>query len=314
MTALTRISSAFLLDRTNVHLQNNMKRLSDIQETISSGKNINRPSDDPVGLTRILDLSNTLKRDEQFSHNIKDALSELQVSDTVLNNVSTLIHRAMELATQGATFTTGTAGRQSIGEEIDLMMDQVLQLSNTSLGGKFLYSGIKTNVAPFARTGNDIAFNGTTPGEAYQRPVEVAEGITINVNQLGTDIFGTVTTNPAPPETVNSGAGLFRTLMTLKLNLEQDNPDAVRSRLDDLQTDLDTILARQAEVGALTNRLELTQRRLDERQAVLTQQFADIQDVDMAKAISDLNFQENVFQASLGVSGRVMQQSLLNYI
>jgi len=77
---------------------------------------------------------------------------------------------------------------------------------------------------------------------------------------------------------------------------------------------LNNILSQQSTVGAITNRLTLTQGRLDDRKSVLTQQYASIQNIDMPKTIANLNQQQNTFQASLSVTGRLLSTSLLDYL
>jgi flagellar hook-associated protein 3 FlgL len=88
----------------------------------------------------------------------------------------------------------------------------------------------------------------------------------------------------------------------------------IRTRIDELTVDLNTILSKQAIIGSISNRLELTQGRIDERKAVLTQQYATIQDIDMPETIANLNQQQNMFEASLSITGRLMQTSLLDYL
>jgi flagellar hook-associated protein 3 FlgL len=64
----------------------------------------------------------------------------------------------------------------------------------------------------------------------------------------------------------------------------------------------------------VSSQLELTANRMEDRKLAFEEQFANIQGVDVAKALSDLNFQQTAYQASLGVAARVLQTSLLNYL
>ena len=102
--------------------------------------------------------------------------------------------------------------------------------------------------------------------------------------------------------------------MDLSHNLRDEDQVAIRTRLDELQTDLTDVLRVQTELGSITNRLELTQNRIESRQTVLSQQVAQIQNVDLPELITDLNFQEQVSQASLGVLSNVLTPTLLDFI
>jgi flagellar hook-associated protein 3 FlgL len=89
---------------------------------------------------------------------------------------------------------------------------------------------------------------------------------------------------------------------------------ALRSHMDTLTQDQSTVLNAQARLGSINNRLELTYNRLESRNTVLSQQYSDLQEIDLAELISDLRLQEQVTQTSMGVIGRVITPSLLTYL
>jgi flagellar hook-associated protein 3 FlgL len=303
-------------------LGNNLSLLSKTQNKISSGQNINRASDDPVGLTRILDLSNTLRTDSRYSKNIDDATAEVNTTDKVMDNMVSLIQRAQELTTQAANFSTTQSGRDSIALEIDQIITQMVQLGNTDIGGKYIFGGFQTDSPPFTRTNDDITYTGTPSTSSWQRNVEVARGVQLAVNVNGDNLLGNVqvtTAGPPLPPTFAAGSqGVFKTLVELKQDLQAGtDPNQlteIRNRLDELTTDMNTVLSSQAVIGSISNRLSLTQGRIDDRQSILTQQYASIQDIDMPKTIADLNQQQNLFQASLSMTGRLLQTSWLDYL
>lgn len=314
---ISRITTSYMQNQALGYLNKNMSLLSTLQQTLSSGQNINRPSDDPVGLTRILALSNTLKTDERYGENVQDSIAEANTADTAMDSMVGLVQRAQELATQAANFTNNQDGRNAIALEIDQIISQLVQLGNTDIGGKYIFGGYRTDAPPFTRTGDDITYSGNPPTESWQRNVEIARGVEVPINVNGEELMGETTVTAGPPVTV-AGSGLFRTLIELKLNLEDSASPTqladIRTRLDQLTTDMNTVLSKQAIIGAVSNRLSLTQDRINERKSILTQQFASIQDIDMPKTIAHINQQQNVFEASLQVTGRLMQTSLLNFL
>ncbi|HEY9686479.1 MAG TPA: flagellar hook-associated protein FlgL [Coleofasciculaceae cyanobacterium] len=320
---INRITSGFLNDQSVFQLNHNLGILSGLQEKISSGRNINRPSDDPVGLTRILDLSNTLRTDDRYGRNIQDAIAEVNTTDKALSNMVDLIHRTQELATQGANFTNNQAGRDAIALEVDQIINQLVQLGNTDINGKYIFSGMKTNTPPFSRAAgtDNIAYAGTPPAQNWQREVEISRGVQLPINVNGDTLLGkaqVVAPAPLPPTFNATSGGLFKTLVELKIDLEAGGDpnqlQQIRLRLDELTTHMSNVAAQQASIGSISNRLELTQGRIDERKSILTKQYAEIQDVDMPRTIADLNHQQNIFEASLSVTARVLQTSLLNFL
>ncbi len=313
---INRISSTSLTDQSIKFLNSNLSILSKLQERLASGQNINQPSDDPVGLTRILDLSNSLSTDDRFSRNIESALAEVSVADSVMSNVTQLIHRAKDLAVQGATFTADQTGRDALALEIDEIVNQTVQLGNTSIGEKFVFGGKRTQFPPFTRVGANVNYLGNPPATAWERPVEISRAVQLDMNVNGETLLGQAQIiAPGPPPVFSPASnGLFQTLTSLRENLLQGDLTEVRNRLDDLDVDLNNVLAQQARIGSVTNRLELTQSRIEERRSIFTKQFADIQNIDMPTLVSDLNFQETVFQGSLATTARVLQTSLLQFL
>lgn len=319
---INRITSSLLNSQSIHFLNQNLATLSGIQTKLSTGRNINAPSDDPVGLTRILSLSNTIKTDERYSRNVADAISEVNTADKALSSMVDLIHRAQELTTQAANFTNNQDGRNAIALEIDQIINQLVQLGNTDISGRYIFAGLRSDQPPFTRTGDDIVFNGTPPAQSWQRNVEISRGVEITTNVNGLDLLGQVTVTtagpPLPPTFAAGSTGLFRTLVELKQDLQAGGApnqlSEIRARLDELTVDMNTVLARQAVVGSISNRLELTQTRINERNSILTRQYADIQDVNMPQLIADLNHQQTVFEASLGVTARMLQTTLLNFL
>jgi flagellar hook-associated protein 3 FlgL len=315
--SISRVTTSFMQNQALSYLNTNMSLLSTLQQTLSSGQKINSPSDDPVGLTRILALSNTLKSDERYGNNIQDSIAEANTADNAMSSMVELVQRVQELATQAANFTNNQDGRDAIALEIDQITNQLVQLGNTDIGGKYIFGGHRTDAPPFSRTGDDISYAGNPTTESWQRNVEIARGVELTVNVNGNEMMGESTVNAGPPVSV-TGSGIFQTLIQLKLNLEDSASltqlTDIRSKLDTLATDMNTILSKQAIIGAVSNRLTVTQDRIDERKSILTQQFASIQDVDMPKVIANINQQQNVFESSLNVTARLMQSSLLNFL
>lgn len=330
---LSRITNAFMSNQSIHFLNRNLLTLSKLQEKLASNQNINKPSDDPVGITRILSLSDTLKTDARYKRNIEDAIAETGTVDTVTNQMVGLINRAQELATQAANTSNDQAGRDAIALEIDQIIDQLVQLGNTDIGGKYIFGGYDTGQPPFARTAPDvIEYNGTPPTDPWQREVQISRGSRLSINVNGQNLLGFSTGAagtpplPAPGSTAVGGQGVFQTMVELLVNLQAGgDPNQlaqIRERLDyddpagtqSLATALSTLSSQQSIIGSITNRLDLTKGRIEQREAIFTQQYADIQDIDMASTIATLNQQENTFQASLGVTARLSQISLLNFL
>lgn len=314
-----RITNGFLNNQSVYYLNTNLGLMNTLQEKLSSGKNINNPSDDPVGLTRILNIGNNLAIDDRYTQNIDSAVAEVNAADSAMSSLVDLIQKAQTLTTQAANFTNNQTGRDAIADEISQLLDQMVQIGNTEVGGRYVFGGYKTGTPPFSRVSQyQVDYNGTPTTESWQRNVNISQGVSIAININGQNFLGTANgTAGALPATV-TGSGLFQTMTKLLIDLKQAGDPAqlteIKARLDDLTSNLTTVSSNQSVLGAVSNRLDMTKDRIDTRSTILTQEFASIQNIDQAKTIADLNYQENIFQASLSVTARVLQTSLLDYI
>lgn len=81
-----------------------------------------------------------------------------------------------------------------------------------------------------------------------------------------------------------------------------------------LDADLDNMQKLRAQIGAKTNRVDEGQTRLNSLGITLTQLDSSIEDVDMAKAISDLASRQTAFQAALGVAAKTLPPTLLDFL
>lgn len=301
---VSRISSVYMVDQGIHNLQNNLFAMNNLQNKIASGKNISNPSDDPVGLTQLLRLNLALNQDDRYGRNIDDALGEMSASEVAIKGIVDVTHRVKELAVQAANGVNSQNQLDAIGQEIDGLIEHLVQLGNTKFAGRYLFSGFLTDTAPFDAGGANYNGSPNAAPTDYQRQVEIAEGTYVPVNINGDDLLGSVAT----------GSGLLFTINQLRNDITAGDFDAIRADIDLIAADQTTILQLQTSLGGRINQLELTKNRIEDRKTVQTAQIAKIQEVNMPEAISNLNFQQTIYQASLGIMSRIMQTSLVNFL
>lgn len=188
-------------------MQQQSGQLLRIQEQMSSGKKINRPSDDPIGQAAIIRNNQTLSEVDQFLRNITQADTSLSFGESALQSVGDQLLRARELATQAANATYTAADRVNIAKEVKELYDQMVGVANASQGGRYVFAGDQTGAAPFVRQGN------TTGTAITATPVSP---VTINAtnNQLTLTLDGTTSTITLPSGAHTSGAALATMLQT----------------------------------------------------------------------------------------------------
>lgn len=317
MSSYTRVTSTSSNQSIINIIQNNRSKLNQLNEEISSGVKVSKPSDDASATINILNSNVSLNKIDSYLSNISTATSEMDTVDTQLQSVVDIIDRVKVLTTQAANGTNSTTELASVNTEIEQLTESLKGIANTQFGGKYIFGGVNTETAPYTTpVDGEAQYTGTPQTGNYQRNTEISDNITVTTNLPGDQVFGYYyTDNSTSPATVQ-GQGLFNTLATLSTALQADPVDysAISGKLDDLDTDLSTVLTASAQVGGTVNRLDMTKSKLENDSVNLQSFKSDNQDIDMASTISNLSYQETALQASLQVSSKMMKTSLLDYM
>lgn len=291
---------------TTTFLQNyntNMQQMDQLQEKLSSGKNLNKPSDDPVGVVTALRLRSTLSENDKFTDNIDSGTAWLETTDQSLNQAGNLLQRVRELVIQGANDTLPPESRDAISKEIDQLRQQLVMVANSTHDGRYIFAGYKTTTPPFGVSGvyggdPAIVYNGDAGTINY----EIGINAKMQVNVTGDAPFTSI-------------ANVFNVLTDIKNDVKAGNTTNLsNTRLGQLDNILNNILSIRSDVGAKENRLELTKTRLEDTKANYSSLLSKTEDVDMAKTITELNMQENIYRTSLAAGAKIIQPSLMDFL
>jgi flagellar hook-associated protein 3 FlgL len=291
-----RVTQQMLADTTINNLRNNVSRMQDLENALTTGQRNSRPSDDPPAVARTLTYNSNIAAGDSYLSTIDSSLSWLNSTDDALSEGGDLLQRARELAVEGANGTLNQQDMANIASEIGQILSQMVVTGNSSLRGQRLFAGDKINADPFAQAANPAGFTYTGDNAQMQREYDLNARITINTD-------GQATFGPA-----------ITALTNLQAHLNSGNGAAVSGDLASLDTALDTVLSARAAVGAKMNRLTTAQDRQNLLQTNLAGLRSKIADTDYADALSKFTVQENVYKASLQVGGQAMQPSLLDYL
>jgi len=295
---MTRITEGMTSARVLADIQAVNEQLSATQERIASGKQITKPSDDPFGAGRALQLRADSAATSQYSRNVDDANSWQTVADTALANISDAVNRASNLIIQGANATTNAQGRAAISAELSQLVDQIKSDANAQFAGRYVFSGTKTTTPPYAAGASD-AYAGDT--NAVNR--EIGPGVQMQVNSVGSSIIGDDT------------GGLLKQLRDAIANLNSGNQTALQTTdLQNLSAAADRITNERAIVGARSSRLDSASNRLDQVLGVNQKLLSDTEDADMAQTAIDFSTQQAVYTAALKAGAQLIQPSLLDFL
>jgi flagellar hook-associated protein 3 len=164
------------------------QRLLKAQMTVATEKIINKPSDDPIGMYKILDCRKILSSIGQYNRNITRGKTWIEFSETVLGEIETFLNTAKDIATDQSSGDLDT--RESALQELENIYGQVLALSNTRLGGRYIFSGHKTDTAPFR---NEVSLSGGVSDDIIFGLVADAADVTIKIHNSAGEVVRTLT-------------------------------------------------------------------------------------------------------------------------
>jgi len=180
-----RVTQQMMISRSASNLSSALERVLDLQNQLSSGKRLARPSDDPTGIPRALSYRTSIAALRQYKDNCTRAESQLATVEQTLNSVNTLLVRARELATSMANDDFDATARAGAATEARDIFDQLIQLGNTQNEGRYIFSGHETRTASFLATATGVTYQGDQ-GILYSQ-IETSSQMAVNL--IGSDML-----------------------------------------------------------------------------------------------------------------------------
>jgi len=294
-----RVTQNMMNSQMMRNLNRNNVRMDNYQEMLASGKRLNKPSDDPVGVGYAMRYSAQIDRIDQYKRNVDDGISNLDMTDTLLNQANALLQRAGELAVRGATDSMSIESRNSIASEIHHLYEQLVTTGNSQFNGRYVFNGQKTDVPPYDPLTAELSTTDTASINFM-----MSEGVSIQINMTGNRVFGETT------DTDNA----FAVLKQLEADLKANNTAGIRSAITKLDTRMNKMHQEWSDIGARMNRTELLGNRLADFDLNVTKLLSDTVDTDVAATIMNLKMAEAVQRASLETGARIIQPSLVDFL
>lgn len=228
-----RVSTNMLTYNFMSSLNKSLQRQNELQEKLSDGKAIHRPSDDPVKTIRSLRFNINLKENEQYTQHVKDATSWMETTDGAMSDLSSLTIKAKELVVKSVSVNPDVA-MDAIAEELDGIINQMVEIGNTKIGDRYIFAGQNDKIQPFQRreiTNPDGSKSDVViyTGDSNKISMRIQPGVITaaqdSVNLTGEEVFGplhTVKDNNNDVQTVD----ILNNLIKIKDALAGKTPSA----------------------------------------------------------------------------------------
>lgn len=319
------MSKSFLRD-----LNRNQSYMKRINDQLTSGKEISRPSDNPYKVARSMQLSSDIVASNQYNENIKDTTNWLDTTDTALQQLEKSMQRVRELMVSSGNAAYGSDERKAIKDEINEKINEMSQILNTTFDGKYIFGGTKVSSKPVAidtsaggnnkiyysdKDGNIISDTNPTTEQIKQienikdsLEVEVSQGVKMKYNVSASDILEFTDKDGT--------ANLMDLLGNIVDNLDDPtkSDEIINANLKDMDRNISNVLKIMSEVGAKQNRMESAGTQNEEQIFNLKDILSQTEDIDLAEKTIEAKVAQSVYMAALQVSARIVQPSLLDFL
>ena len=301
-----RITTAMVTSSTLNDINSALGAMQRSGSELSSGRSILKPSDNPYGASRAIELQSTLNGLSSYAENVQDATSWENTASSSLQNMSSVVQRVRELVVEATGGIENSTDLRNIAAEVGQLTEAVKQDANAQYAGQYIFAGTQTGTPPYEAGANDVY-----QGDAGVISRAIGPGASVAISTELSSLLGN-------GQAAEDGR-LLDVLRTIHEHLTGGTAadlQALRSTdLKSLDSNVETLTQLQANVGAVTDQLRMASSRIEDLQLTMTQALSNVQDADIAKTSINYSNQQAAYNAALRVGASILQMSsLVNFL
>ena len=301
------------LSPTSQLLLANMSRIqqqfTDADLQVSSGKKLNVASDSPADVQPVLQLRAEQARNKQIQANLTQAQTEATSADSALSSSITLLDNAVRLGTQGASDTQTAETRQTLAQQVQSILEEMVSYSQTQVQGRYIFSGDQSQSPTYQL--DLAAANGVD--QLSQAPatkqVEDPAGGSFAATKSAEEIFDDTNSDGTP-----AADNVFAALNNLRTALLNNDQAGIANAVNSVKTASDHLNSMEEFYGTVENRIQDATSFASNYDAKLTQQLSDKQDADVTSAAMALTQASTEMQAAMTMQGKTPHSTLFDFL
>lgn len=298
-----RISTSTLYEQGTASINEQTIALFKTQQQIATGRRILSPEDDPIGASVALDIRQTDSVNSQHKENMTYARNALTLEETVLENITKTLQDARVVVVNAGNPTLSSTNLSALATDLRGRYNQMLAHANSKDGqGNYLFAGYKTNTQPFTQTSGAATY----AGDQGQRKIQISDSRQIEISDSGQSVF-------APGVAAQDPFTILENFITA-LNTGAVTSSDLNTALAGIDAALSNVMRTRSSVGARLNELDATLTSNADRSLQYATAISEIEDVDYAKAISDLNQKQVSLEAAQKSFLKVTGLNLFNFL
>jgi len=338
---MTRVSDKAGADALQFALNKVKGKVQDLQLKGASLKNINKPSDDPLGNIKVLKLTSRISDNDQYLKNADKAISRLYATEDALSQLGEILIKAKELAIGQSSDLYDAKTRKMVAQEIKELKNNALSVANKRIGERYIFGGFSSLKPPFTKDGEYL-------GDSNYMTLEVSKDYFVPINLPGSEVF--ITSEPITPgsrkplkhfpelknkepskeevknlnrelastkegpKMFHKGVNILAQLDILSNALENNNAEAIRGLLEKIDDSISRMVSMRTKVGAVTRNIQHAVDTINIDKVNDIGYKSKILDADVAELFSDITRQNNVLKTAYHSSKIALNQNLFDWL
>ncbi len=294
-----RVTSEMMSTNALRRLSTRLSSYERVQTRLATGKQFQVASENIGGSVRAQTLRSSMRAREQEQRNADDARSWLDITDSQLQSAVDRLARARDLAVRGAN-TMGEDERTALAKEVEAVQADLVSIANAQHRGRPIFAGFSDQKPVTGAPGGPWGYTGDM-GTVTRR---VGEHDVVPINVTAYDAFGFGT----------PGGDIFSTLDRLVTSLKAGDIAGVGTAIAGIDAGRASLTESLATVGSRTNWVESARHRSQDTLHALRTELAEVEDVDIAEAIMNLQVEEIAYEATLQAVARALPPSLASFL
>lgn len=274
-------------------LQQMGARSATLARQVTSGRRVERPSDDPVAAARLSVLATDIARLDQLDRSARAGEHVAKLADSTLDVLGGLLLDVKQLAILGAS-DGSTVTRPAIADEVDGLAAQILTTASVRAEGRYLLSGTLTDQVPFDTAG---VYQGN--GDALTAMVDEGQRVVVA---------------PTAAEVLQGVVDVPRVLQELATALRSDDKVRIRSAIAELDVAFDQVTRMRTRIGSTLVRIESGLLRRGEHRVILQEEISGLGDASLPELFTELAQIDQAREASLAAAARIGQRNLFDFL
>lgn len=304
------------------NLHRNMKQLATSNERMSSGRRLNRVSDNVSDAQRALTVRDKLQRSEQYLRNIDKLQLDLNGQETSLMQMNEIIARAQSLLVNAKSDTNGPSERTILAKELDYLSESIVQLMNVQGVDRPVFAGIDGKT-PIVLGDGIVSIHGLNVDSLVSPEITgqyIDIGLGLQFNGVNVKESSVVRSDTSPLEILGYGEdngtpnNLIRVFQELSKGLKNNDLSNFEALSKKVSSAHDRLLVSLTDLGARNAYLDNTKSRMEMDQLQLTEMQNKLEAVDIESELILNKSLELTWQVSLQLGSKVLPMSIFDFI